>query len=106
MPTKGIRFICVTTGRRILSLGDIGANGAPLPIGKLQLYTGCAGVMPDCLLPIHFDIGTTNAVLRADPLYTGLRDEPLAPEQIDALMDAFMETANTVFPGTYVHFED
>ena len=105
-PVKDIRFICVSSGGRILGLGDIGANGAPIPIGKLQLYTGCAGVPPDCLLPIHFDIGTTNAALRADPLYTGLRDEPPPPDEVDALVDEFMEAANAVFPGVCVHFED
>jgi malate dehydrogenase (oxaloacetate-decarboxylating)(NADP+) len=87
-------------------LGDIGANGAPIPIGKLQLYTGCAAVPPDCLLPIHLDIGTTNATLRADPLYTGLRDEPSSPDEIDALVDEFMAAANQAFPGVCIHFED
>jgi len=105
-PVKDIRFICVSSGGRILGLGDIGANGAPIPIGKLQLYTGCAAVPPDCLLPIHLDIGTTNAALRADPLYTGLRDEPPAPEAVDALVDEFVDAANRVFPGVCVHFED
>ncbi len=105
-PVKDIRFICVSSGGRILGLGDIGANGAPIPIGKLQLYTGCAAVPPDCLLPIHLDIGTTNAALRADPLYTGLRDEPPAPDEIDALVDEFVEAANQVLPGVCVHFED
>ncbi len=75
-PVRDVRFICVSSGGRILGLGDIGANGAPIPIGKLQLYTGCAAVPPDCLLPVHLDIGTKNAALRADPLYTGLRDAP------------------------------
>ena len=87
-------------------MGDIGANGAPIPIGKLQLYTGCAAVPPDCLLPIHLDIGTTNATLRADPLYTGLRDEPSSPDEIDALVDEFMAAANQAFPGVCIHFED
>jgi malate dehydrogenase (oxaloacetate-decarboxylating)(NADP+) len=105
-PVKDIRFICVSSGGRILGLGDIGANGAPIPIGKLQLYTGCAAVPPDCLLPIHLDIGTTNAALRADPLYTGLRDEPPSPVAVDALVDEFMAAANQVFPGVCVHFED
>ena len=105
-PVKDIRFICISSGGRILGLGDIGANGAPIPIGKLQLYTGCAGVPPEALLPIHFDIGTTNAALRADPLYSGLRSEPPAPGEIDALVDEFMEAANTVFPGVCIHFED
>jgi malate dehydrogenase (oxaloacetate-decarboxylating)(NADP+) len=105
-PVKDIRFICVSSGGRILGLGDIGANGAPIPIGKLQLYTGCAAVPPDCLLPIHLDIGTTNAALRADPLYTGLRDEPPSSHEVDALVDEFVEAANQVFPGVCVHFED
>jgi malate dehydrogenase (oxaloacetate-decarboxylating)(NADP+) len=105
-PVKDIRFICVSSGGRILGLGDIGANGAPIPIGKLQLYTGCAAVPPDCLLPVHFDIGTTNAALRADPLYTGLRDEPPPPDEVDALVDEFVAAANQVFPGVCIHFED
>ncbi len=105
-PVKDIRFICVSSGGRILGLGDIGANGAPIPIGKLQLYTGCAAVPPDCLLPIHLDIGTTNTALRADPLYTGLRDEPPSPDEVDALVDEFMAAANQVFPDVCVHFED
>ena len=105
-PVKDIRFICVSSGGRILGLGDIGANGAPIPIGKLQLYTGCAAVPPDRLLPIHLDIGTTNAALRADPLYTGLRDEPPSSHEVDAMVDEFVAAANQVFPGVCVHFED
>jgi len=105
-PVKDIRFICVSSGGRILGLGDIGANGAPIPIGKLQLYTGCAAVPPHCLLPIHLDIGTANAALRADPLYTGLRDEPPSSHEVDAMVDEFVAAANQVFPGVCVHFED
>ena len=105
-PGRDIAFICISSGGRILGLGDIGANGAPIPIGKLQLYTACAAVPPDRLLPIHIDIGTTNAKYRADPLYTGLRDEPPPSDELDALMDEFMAAANTVFPGVCVHFED
>lgn len=105
-PNKDVRFICVTSGGRILGLGDIGVNGAPIPIGKLQLYTACAGVPPEVLLPIHLDIGTTNAALRADPLYLGLRETPPEPDEVDAIVDSFMEAANEVFPGVCVHFED
>ncbi|MFM0478790.1 NAD-dependent malic enzyme [Paraburkholderia strydomiana] len=105
-PNQDIRFICVSTGGRILGLGDIGANGAPIPIGKLQLYTACAGVPPEKLLPIHLDIGTTNAALRADPLYTGMRDQPPPDDEVDAIVDDFMAAANRVFPAVCVHFED
>ena len=105
-PVRDVRFICVSSGGRILGLGDIGVNGAPIPIGKLQLYTACAAVPPDCLLPIHLDIGTTNAALRADSLYPGLREEPPSADEIDALVDEFVAAANEVFPGVCVHFED
>ena len=105
-PIRDVRFICVSSGGRILGLGDIGVNGAPIPIGKLQLYTACAAVPPDCLLPIHLDIGTTNAVLRADPLYPGLREEPSSADEVDALVDEFVAAANEVFPGVCIHFED
>ncbi len=105
-PIKDVRFICVSSGGRILGLGDIGANGAPIPIGKLQLYTACAAVPPDGLLPILLDIGTTNAAYRADPLYLGLRQAPPEPDEVDALVDEFVEAVQTVFPGCCIHFED
>ena len=106
-PRRDVRFICVSTGGRILGLGDIGANGMGIPIGKLQLYTACAAVPPDCCLPVLFDIGTTNAPLRADPLYLGLREAPPSSEdEIDSLVDEFVAAANEVFPGVCVHFED
>jgi malate dehydrogenase (oxaloacetate-decarboxylating)(NADP+) len=105
-PSRDVRFICVTTGGRILGLGDIGANGMGIPIGKLQLYTACAAVPPDCMLPILFDIGTTNAPLRADPLYLGLRQLPPSAEELDALTDEFVRAVQEVFPGCCIHFED
>src|ERR1700686_1133540 len=75
-PQRDVRFICVSTGGRILGLGDIGANGMGIPIGKLQLYTACPAGPPPFLLPVLFDIGPTNKALRADPLYLGSREKP------------------------------
>jgi malate dehydrogenase (oxaloacetate-decarboxylating)(NADP+) len=105
-PERDVRFICVSSGGRILGLGDIGANGMGIPIGKLQLYTACAAVPPDCLLPVLFDIGTTNGALRADPLYLGLREKPPAETELDELVDEFIQAAQQVFPGCCIHFED
>jgi malate dehydrogenase (oxaloacetate-decarboxylating)(NADP+) len=105
-PVKDVRFICVSTGGRILGLGDIGANGMGIPIGKLQLYTACAAVPPDCLLPILLDIGTTNNTLRADPLYLGLRKQPPSGEELDEFVDEFVGAVQEVFPGCCIHFED
>lgn len=105
-PERDVRFICVTSGGRILGLGDIGVNGMPIPIGKLQLYTACAAVPPDGMLPVLFDIGTTNEAMRADPLYLGLREAPPTSAEVDALMDEFVAAVQTVFPGCCIHFED
>jgi malate dehydrogenase (oxaloacetate-decarboxylating)(NADP+) len=105
-PERDIRFICVSSGGRILGLGDIGANGMGIPIGKLQLYTACAAVPPDCLLPVLLDIGTTNDALRADSLYLGLRENPPAPPELDELVDEFIQASQQVFPGCCIHFED
>ncbi len=105
-PVKDVRFICVSTGGRILGLGDIGANGMGIPIGKLQLYTACAAVPPDCLLPVLFDIGTTNEKLRADPLYLGTREAPVSEQELNELTEEFVQAVQTVFPGCCIHFED
>jgi len=105
-PGRDVRFICVSTGGRILGLGDIGANGMGIPIGKLQLYTACAAVPPGCLLPILLDIGTTNDVLRADPLYLGLREKPPSEAELDELTEEFVQAVQQVFPGCCIHFED
>lgn len=105
-PRSDIRFICVSTGGRILGLGDIGTNGMGIPIGKLQLYTACAAIPPDCLLPVMFDIGTTNEALRADPLYLGSRTAPPSEKELDELTEEFVQAVQEVFPGCCIHFED
>lgn len=105
-PQKDVRFLCVSTGGRILGLGDIGANGMGIPIGKLQLYTACAAVPPSCLLPVLFDIGTTNESLRADPFYLGVREAPLPEKELDELTEEFVQAVQEVFPDCCIHFED
>ena len=105
-PQSDVRFICVSTGGRILGLGDIGANGMGIPIGKLQLYTACAAVPPTCLLPVLFDIGTTNDALRADPLYLGLKVTPPSERELDELVEEFVQAVQQVFPNCCIHFED
>ncbi len=105
-PEKDIRFICVTDGGRILGLGDLGANGAGIPIGKLQLYTACAGVPPQYLLPMYLDAGTNNEHYLHDPLYLGIRRARPSPEELYSFVDEFVEAVQEVFPKCCIHFED
>jgi len=105
-PVKGVRVICVTNSGRILGLGDLGANGMGIPIGKLQLYTAAAGVPPEGLLPMYLDSGTNNETYLHDPLYLGLRQHRPSTEELYAFVDEFMEAVPEVFPNCCVHFED
>ena len=105
-PEKDVRVICVTDGGRILGLGDLGANGAPIPIGKLQLYTACAAVPPRALLPLMFDAGTDNQALLRDPLYVGLRAPRPRTAELYAFADELVDAVQEVFPGCCIHFED
>ena len=105
-PQKDVRFICVTDGGRILGLGDLGANGAGIPIGKLQLYTACAGVPPQYLMPMYLDAGTNNEQYLHDPLYLGMRKSRPPTEELFSFVDEFMEAVQEVFPKCCVHFED
>jgi malate dehydrogenase (oxaloacetate-decarboxylating)(NADP+) len=105
-PQKDVRFICVTDAGRILGLGDLGANGAGIPIAKLQLYTACAGVPPQYLLPMFLDAGTNNEQYLRDPLYLGMRKTRPATADLYSFVDEFVEAVQEVFPKCCIHFED
>lgn len=105
-PQKDVRFICVTDGGRILGLGDLGANGMGIPIGKLQLYTAAAGVPPKFLLPMYLDAGTNNEQYLNDPLYLGLRKTRPPTAELFSFVDEFVEAVQEVFPKCCIHFED
>jgi malate dehydrogenase (oxaloacetate-decarboxylating)(NADP+) len=106
-PQQNIRTVVMTDGERILGLGDLGVNGAPIPFGKLALVIACGGVDPTTTLPVTIDVGTNNENLLSDPLYQGLRHRRVQTEEkYDALIEEFIAAANAKYPHVLIQFED
>lgn len=95
-----VEITVVTDGSRILGLGDLGVNGMGIPVGKLALYTACAGIRPDATLPLTLDWGTGNMKLRNDPLYMGSRRDKITAEEEREFMDELMAALNEKWPGS------
>jgi len=98
-PEQNVEITVVTDGSRILGLGDLGINGMGIPVGKLALYTGCAGIRPECTLPLTLDLGTNNKALREDPLYMGSRRGKVTAEEEQAFLDELMVALTERWPG-------
>ncbi|EER45881.1 NADP-dependent malic enzyme [Histoplasma capsulatum H143] len=98
-PQPHVDITVITDGSRILGLGDLGINGMGIPIGKLALYTACAGIRPEATLPLTLDLGTSNKALREDPLYLGSRRNKVSPEQELEFMDELMTALTEKWPG-------
>src|ERR1700710_3111815 len=98
-PQPKVEITVVTDGSRILGLGDLGVNGMGIPVGKLALYTACAGIRPEASLPLTVDLGTSNMEFRNDPLYMGSRRDKVTAEEEKEFLDELMAALTERWPG-------